>query len=155
VQGINVKSSVLDPWHFEMDRDSDPALFVSAFPDANKKLVRTFTPVFKDNKSLRSHKTVIIKVFLYFLLVDGQIRIRTNNHKSGSGSRRAKNLRIRKNVKSDPRSHESGWEYCSTRRTRGWRSRIWIWICIYNHPDPDPGDQKLSDPDPVDTGCGQ
>jgi hypothetical protein len=30
-------------------------------------------------QSLRSHKTVEIKVFLNFLLVDGRIRIRSNN----------------------------------------------------------------------------
>ncbi len=39
----------------------------------------TFTSFFKDKKSKRSHKTVEIKVFLHFgLLVDGRIRIRTN-----------------------------------------------------------------------------
>jgi|LakMenEpi03Aug12_release.lakeMendotaPanAssembly.Ray.scaffolds.fasta_scaffold698334_1 hypothetical protein len=39
----------------------------------------------KDNWSLRSHKTIEIKAFLLFfifLLVDGRIRIRTNNYGS-------------------------------------------------------------------------
>ncbi len=36
-------------------------------------IVATFTPVFKDKMSLRSHKTV---VYLTFLHVDGKIRIR-------------------------------------------------------------------------------
>jgi hypothetical protein len=62
--------------------------------------VDTLTSVFKE-KSLKSHKTVKIKVFLkFFLLVDGMIRsriqirikIRTNNY--GSGFWRPKNLRI-------------------------------------------------------------
>jgi hypothetical protein len=38
---------------------------------------------FKDNKSLRRHKTEEIKVFLNFLLVDRKPRIRTNNYGSG------------------------------------------------------------------------
>ncbi len=38
--------------------------------------VDTFTTVFKDNKSLRSHETVKIKYLLYFLLADRRIRIR-------------------------------------------------------------------------------
>ncbi len=38
-------------------------------------LLGIFTSVFKDSKSLRSHKTVEIKVFLIYLLVDGRIRI--------------------------------------------------------------------------------
>ncbi len=55
--------------------DPDPALFVIGFQNANKIRffayyllnVGTFTPVFKDNKSLRSHKRVEIEVFLNFL----------------------------------------------------------------------------------------
>ncbi len=39
--------------------------------------VGTFTSSSKDKKSYRSHKTVEIKIFLNFLLVDGRIRIRT------------------------------------------------------------------------------
>ncbi len=35
----------------------------------------TFILYFKDKKSQRSHKTVEIKVFLHFLLVDGMIRM--------------------------------------------------------------------------------
>jgi hypothetical protein len=48
----------------------DPALFVSDLQDANKKFFclllfeGTFTSFFKDKKSLRSHKTVEIEVFL-------------------------------------------------------------------------------------------
>jgi hypothetical protein len=46
-------------------------------------------------KFLRSYKTVEIKVFLIFLLVDGRIRVRINNYRNvpggqktyGSGSR--------------------------------------------------------------------
>ncbi len=35
----------------------------------------TFTSDFKDNKSIRSHKTVENKVLPIFLLVDGRLRI--------------------------------------------------------------------------------
>jgi hypothetical protein len=58
----------------------------------------TFTSVFKDIKSSRSHKTVEIKVFNALLLVDGRIRIQSHIqiqiHKNiyGSGSWRPKNL---------------------------------------------------------------
>ncbi len=45
-----------------------------------------YTSVFIDNKSLRRHKTVEIKIFLNFLCVDGRIRIHTNNYGSGSGT---------------------------------------------------------------------
>ncbi len=48
--------------------------------------VGTSTSVFKENKYLGSHKTVEIKVFLIFLLVDGRIRICTINYESGSGT---------------------------------------------------------------------
>jgi hypothetical protein len=87
--------------------DPDPALFDGGFQDANKKFFRlllfegTFTSVFKNKKTYRSHKTLPtyleIKVFLPFLLNNGririQIRIHTNNNGSGSG--RHKSLRIR------------------------------------------------------------
>jgi hypothetical protein len=36
----------------------------------------TFTSFFKDQKSKRTYKTVEIKVFVIFLLDDGQIRMR-------------------------------------------------------------------------------
>jgi hypothetical protein len=52
--------------------------------------VTPFTPVFKDNRTLRSHKTVEIKVL--YCLACGRIRIRENNYRSGS--RRPKILRI-------------------------------------------------------------
>jgi hypothetical protein len=42
-------------------------------------IVGTIKSVFKENYSLRSHKTVEIKVFLKILLVDGKMR-------TGSGS---------------------------------------------------------------------
>jgi hypothetical protein len=50
--------------------DPDPALFVSNLQDANKKLFclllfkGTFASFFTNKRSLRSHKTVEIKVFL-------------------------------------------------------------------------------------------
>ncbi len=57
----------------------------------------TFTSVFKENISLRSHKTVKIKVFLniLFLLVDGRIRIRIYHYGSGSVPWVSKNFQIR------------------------------------------------------------
>jgi hypothetical protein len=75
--------SVADPWHFgvdpypdlDPDEDADPAIFIIDLQDANKKLIfikkffsillfeGTFTSLFKDKKSKRSHKTVEIKVF--------------------------------------------------------------------------------------------
>ncbi len=81
--------------------DPVPALFVNGCQETKYlyffkvflffTFLGIFTSVFKDGKSLRSHK---IKVFLNFLLVDGNnrihIRIRTNNYGSG----RSKNLRI-------------------------------------------------------------
>ncbi len=73
----------LDP-----DSDPDPAIFVIDLQDANKKIINkikffclllfegTFTSVFKDKKSKRSHKTLgIIRFFLLFLLADRRIRI--------------------------------------------------------------------------------
>ncbi len=45
-----------------------------------------FTSVFNDNNLFWSHKAVEIKVFIIFLLVDGRIRIRTNNYGSGFGT---------------------------------------------------------------------
>jgi hypothetical protein len=44
--------------------------------------IGTLTSVFKGNK-LRNHKNVEISVFLNFFIVDGMIRIRTKNYKSG------------------------------------------------------------------------
>jgi hypothetical protein len=60
-------------------------LFFSGFQDALN---------FKDNKSLRNHKTAEIKVIHNFLLIDGRIQIwiRTSNYESVSG--RPKNLRV-------------------------------------------------------------
>jgi hypothetical protein len=54
--------------------DPDPALFSSCFQMPTKFVcsfitVGTFTSVFKDNKLLRRHKTVEIKVFLNFFKV--------------------------------------------------------------------------------------
>jgi hypothetical protein len=80
--------------------DPDLALFVHSFQDPIKMLVfyvffcfllsaGTFTSVFKDNTLLRSHKTLEIKSFHNFMLVDGkiwiQIRIRICTNKYGSG----------------------------------------------------------------------
>jgi hypothetical protein len=68
--------SVADPWHFGVDPDPDPAIFIIDLQDANKKLIKkkkffcillfegTFISFFIDLKSKRSHKTVEIKVFL-------------------------------------------------------------------------------------------
>jgi hypothetical protein len=56
-------------------------------------IVGTFTPVFKDNKSLKVEKSQLkSRFFSIILLVDGRIRIRTNNYVSWSGSWRLKNL---------------------------------------------------------------
>jgi hypothetical protein len=83
--------------------DPDPALFVSGFKDVNKMSVflritllsvGTVISVFKDFKSWTSHKTVEIKSFLIYLLVDGRIRIRIRTIKNGSGSWRSTDLRI-------------------------------------------------------------
>ncbi len=60
--------------------DPDPAIFVSDLQDVNKKLFfsskvlllitvlfkGTFTSFFKDKKSIRSHRTVGIKVCFYY-----------------------------------------------------------------------------------------
>ncbi len=76
----------------DLDPPPDPAFFVSGFQDANKKsafykvfftyylgTVGTFTTTFKDKKSLRSHKTLKIKVLLNFLLVNGiSVQINTD-----------------------------------------------------------------------------
>ncbi len=62
-----------DTYHW--NTDPDPALFFSGFQDANSffslrffvyilRTVGTFTLVFKNNKSLRRHKTVEIKIFI-------------------------------------------------------------------------------------------
>jgi hypothetical protein len=67
--------------------DPDPAIYVINPQDANKKQIffkfsslflfqGTFTLLFKDKKSKRSHKAVGIKVCLIVLLDDRRIRIR-------------------------------------------------------------------------------
>jgi hypothetical protein len=74
----------VDPYHWIPD--PDPALYFSGFQDANKNnfcllLTVGFTLVFKDNKFLRSNKTIEIKGFLNFLLLT-----------EGYGPRRPKKL---------------------------------------------------------------
>jgi hypothetical protein len=71
--------------------EKNPALFVSGFMPIKffyfflskfKCLLPPFfrfTSVFKNNKSLRSHKTVGIKVFLTILLDDRRIQIHTSD----------------------------------------------------------------------------
>jgi|LakMenEpi03Aug12_release.lakeMendotaPanAssembly.Ray.scaffolds.fasta_scaffold1363789_1 hypothetical protein len=57
--------------------DPNPALFCSSFEDANKNIFLLMAYCryiyFKDNKSLRSQKTLEVKGFLNFLLVDRRI----------------------------------------------------------------------------------
>ncbi len=74
------ESGSADPCHWitNSDPDSEPAFFVSGWPDANTKnyfFIQIFfllpsegkcTSVFIDKKSKRSHKIVEIKVFLTF-----------------------------------------------------------------------------------------
>jgi hypothetical protein len=63
-------SGSADPYPWFTDLDPGPSLYLT---------VGTFTSVFEHNQLLKRHKTVEIKVFLNFLLVNGRIRIRTNN----------------------------------------------------------------------------
>jgi hypothetical protein len=113
-------SSVADPLHFGVDPDPDMdprihawiLLFSSlTFPRCQQKtnLLKSFFAftfwrymyiIYKDKKSIRSHKAVGIKVFLTFcLLGDRRILIRIHTvpltDGSGSGSRRPKNMWIR------------------------------------------------------------
>ncbi len=92
----------MDPCLRLMDPDPDPAVFFIDLQDSNKKLIKKkillegiFTSFVKDKKSKRSHKTVGIKVFLnYFcLIIEGSGSVPLTN---GSGSRRPKNIRIRR-----------------------------------------------------------
>ncbi len=66
----------MDPYpDLNPDADADPAIFINDLQDANKKLIfikqffcillfeGTFTSLFKDKKSKRSHKTVELKAF--------------------------------------------------------------------------------------------
>ncbi len=83
----------VDPWICKLDMDPG-ILHLSAVGHYKNEFfsnffclvltVGTLTSVFKDNMSLRSHKTVEIMDYLIFLLVDGrirmQIRMRTNNY---------------------------------------------------------------------------
>jgi len=55
--------------------------FFSAFLRISVLSVDAFTSFFKDNKSLRIHKTVEVKVFLKFLLAGGRIRINPDSYK--------------------------------------------------------------------------
>jgi hypothetical protein len=87
IRGILKRARILESVHWiterDLTQDPDANFFVSGFQETNKKSVfseiflleDTFASVFKDNKSLRSHKTVEIKVFLYFFLVDRWTRI--------------------------------------------------------------------------------
>ncbi len=104
-------TSVPDQWHFESDPDpwirtfgygsgSRSCSFRQWLLRCQQKIFflssrfllitfcRTFTSVFEDRKSLRSHKTAKIMVFfLIFLLVDVRIRIlEAKNYGSGSSS---------------------------------------------------------------------
>jgi hypothetical protein len=77
VRRIRIRIPDLYPCITYPGLDSDPNLFFSGFQDENKKYffclltVGTFTSVFKENTTLRSHKIVEIN---NFLLVDGWIR---------------------------------------------------------------------------------
>ncbi len=81
-------SGSADPclWILDPDLDPDPAIFVTDLQDAIKKQFKkkffslllfegTVTSFFKDKKSKRSHKTVGIKVFSFFLIDDWRIGI--------------------------------------------------------------------------------
>jgi hypothetical protein len=69
-----IRNIVPDPCHFAMDPDPDPCIRTLDYGSGSCSFrqwlfcllltVGTFTLVFKDNKSLRSHKTVEVKVFL-------------------------------------------------------------------------------------------
>jgi hypothetical protein len=85
--------------------DPDPAFLVINLQDANKKNLKkkffclllfegTFTSLFKDKKSKRSHKTESTFFFPFCLMIEGSGSIPLTNG-SGSGSRRPKNIRIR------------------------------------------------------------
>jgi hypothetical protein len=75
------------------DSDPDPTIFAIDLLDGIKKLIKkrrvscsllfegTFTSFYKDIKSKRSHKTVGIKVFPTFSLLDDR-RIRIRIHTS-------------------------------------------------------------------------
>jgi hypothetical protein len=80
------------------DPDLDPTLFGTCFQDGNKNLVfslnyfclfltvGTFTLVFKDNKSLRSHKTVEIMFFFSLLKKgSGSVQIITDSDPDPKG----------------------------------------------------------------------
>ncbi len=91
-----VGTSVPDPWHF--DKAPDPDLLSKGSGCGSCSIRQwlslrqqkilffwwlflfegTFTSIFKDKKSWKSHKTAEIKVFLHFLLVDGRMPIRKN-----------------------------------------------------------------------------
>ncbi len=74
IRDVLIRILILIPVHWFTDLDMDPALFLSGFQDANKFFsllysmvgTSTFTSVYKDNKLVKSHKTVEIKVFLNF-----------------------------------------------------------------------------------------
>ena len=76
---------VPDLWYFYTDLD--PTLFVTGFHETKEKnfflliaTVSSFTSVFKDIKSLQSHKRVEIR---FFLFVDERMWNRTKNYWSG------------------------------------------------------------------------
>ncbi len=73
----------------DVDLDQDPAIFVLDLQDSQRKTILkscfclllyegTFTSLFNDKKSKRSHKIVGIKVFSLFLPDDRRIRFRTS-----------------------------------------------------------------------------
>ncbi len=76
-----IQIRILGSVHCITDPDPYPALFVRGFQDVNKNkffslllTIGIFKSDFKEKKSLRSHKTIEIKVFLIYLVVDGRIR---------------------------------------------------------------------------------
>jgi hypothetical protein len=74
--------------------DPDPALIVSDLQVADKKIIN-FSLNFYTYSFLKVHLHHSLKIKVIFLLVDGKIRIHSNKLRTGCGSRRPKNIRIR------------------------------------------------------------
>ncbi len=107
MENLAVDCSVPDPWHFGVDPDPDPAIFVIYLQDSSKKLIfsacyflKVHLHYFSKIKSLKESQNSRIQGFSYcfcMMIVGSGSRAGSGSIHltSGSGSGRSKNMWIR------------------------------------------------------------